>query len=97
VQVFRKLAHDRNIIRHVVVRDLFAAPDSKRCSDWLTKLKYKLASGNITRRKTMTRRNLAEDLNHRFIWQQQLETGRRRRLDHGDVVFRIDNDRELAE
>jgi hypothetical protein len=97
VQVFRKLAHDRNVVSHVVVRDLFALPDSKRSSDWLTKLKHEVARGNVTRRKTMTRRNLAEDLNHRFIWQQQLESRGRSFLNHGNVVFRIDNDRELAE
>src|SRR6185369_10134061 len=97
VQIFRKLAHDRNIVSHVVVRNLFALPDSERGSDWLTKLKHKLARGNVPRRKTMTRRDLAEDLNHRLIWQQQLETSRRGFLDHGNVVVRIDNDRELAE
>ena len=74
-----------------------ALPDPKRCSDRLSKLKHKLARRNITRRKTMTRRNLAENLDHRFIREQQLETRGRRRLDHSDVVFRIDNDRELAQ
>src|ERR1043165_1753147 len=70
VQVFRQFAHDGNVVSHVVMGDLFALLDSERCSDWLTKLKYKLARTDITRRKAMTRRNLAADLNHRFIWQQ---------------------------
>ena len=38
-----KIAHDRHVVSHVVVRDLFAAADAERGSDWLAKLKYKLA------------------------------------------------------
>ena len=77
VQVFRKFAHDRNVIRHVIVRDLFALPDSERSADWLSKLQYKLARMNISGGKPMTRWNCTSDLDQRLVRQEQLETGRR--------------------
>src|SRR6185503_15381652 len=42
VQIFGKFAHDWNFISHIVVRDLFSALDTKRSSDWLAKLQYKI-------------------------------------------------------
>src|SRR6185369_4405508 len=58
MQIFRKLAHDRNIVGHVVVRDLFALTDAERGSDRLSKLQHKLASRNVSRSEAMARGDL---------------------------------------
>ena len=96
MQVFRQFANDRHLVRHVVVRDLFASTDAERRSDRLSKLQHKLARANVARGKTMTRRNRVANFEHRLVRQQQFQTRRRRLLDDGNVVFRIDDDREFT-
>ena len=96
MQIFRKLADDRNIVSHVIVRDLFALPDAERSSDRLSKLQYELACGNVLRRETMTRWDLAADLDQRLVWKHELQSGPRCFFDYSNVVLGIDDDRELT-
>src|SRR6185503_18443870 len=80
VEVCGKFAKNRHVVRHVVVRDLFSFADTQRGSYRLSKLEHKFARSNVADGKPMTRRNNAV----------------RAVLDYGDVIFRIDDDREVA-
>src|SRR5689334_1436290 len=60
VQTLGQISYDGYIVGHVGVSDLLATAYAQRCSDWLAKLAYKFACGNVARCKTMAWRHVVQ-------------------------------------
>jgi len=97
VQILRKLANDRNIVRHIVVRDLIAALDAERGPDRLAKLSDELSPRDISRGEAMSGRRHATHFHERAVRQLDLETGKRLLFNDRDVVVCAYNDGVLAD
>src|SRR5437763_11034458 len=96
MQVLRQIANDRDVVRHVVVRDPIAAFDSKRSSDWLAVLQDEFARGNRARCKAMTRRHGGLDSYFTSIGQSDFKPCEGFRFDYRHVVTWVDDDRIVA-
>src|SRR5215813_6319322 len=62
MQRLRQIAHDRHIVGHIVMGDLFTGSNPERSADWLTKLKHKGSFRNIARGEAMARLNCTAQL-----------------------------------
>jgi hypothetical protein len=97
VQRLRQISYDRHVVGHVRVRDLLAAANAERGPDWLAKLPDKLFRGNVAGCESMTRRYRTAEFYDLTVRQQDFKIGKRRRLDYGNIVVGVDNDRVIAD
>src|SRR4030095_8261361 len=97
MKLFLEVAHHRNIIRHVVVRNVFAFPDTQGSANRLPVLSDEFTGGNVAGRETMSGWNRGSEPDRGRIRQGHFQIRKGLLLYYCDVVLRIHDDRELAD
>src|SRR5205085_56464 len=95
-EVFGQFAHDRHVVRHVLVRDAVALAYAERSADGLSVLKHELARHDVARGEAVAGRHRGINSDDSARRQRDFEAGRGLLLHDREIIVGVNDDCVVA-